>query len=191
MSSYQKRRISEQTYKFPKCIFSIFSSSQYTIYIYFVYDVVQLELRCCWSMKFFLPPFRTLCAVRRTAKGVGVGSTTKERKRNGADWEKLRKINTWVIRKHKYWMFRVCEWEKGKRSARLCQSWRIYGKLLMYSIHGKSESKMKEFSIFFCSSLRKKLNWNFSIIYIWGNESFWLFILVVFIQHWMNKKKFR
>lgn len=30
--------------------------SQYTIYIYFVYDVVQLELsalRCCWSIKFF------------------------------------------------------------------------------------------------------------------------------------------
>lgn len=34
MSSYQKRRISEQTYKFPKCIFSIFSFSIHDIYLF-------------------------------------------------------------------------------------------------------------------------------------------------------------
>lgn len=62
MSSYQKRRISEQTYKFPKCIFPFFPSSQYTIYIYFPYDVVQLD-----SFLFDLPhphhPYSKHCYV--------------------------------------------------------------------------------------------------------------------------------
>lgn len=126
MSSYQKRRISEQTYKFPKCIFPFFFSI-HDIYIYFVYDVVQLELRCCWSMK-------KLCAVCTLVSG-GVRKKrererAEKRKMKRADWEKLRKINMWVIRKHKYWMFRVCECEAHRAQnhfIRLCQSWRIYG----------------------------------------------------------------
>lgn len=154
MSSYQKRRISEQTYKFPKCIFSIFFLN--TRYIFILCTMsFSWSSACCWSIKFFL---KMLCAERG---GVGgwkrrwCERSREEKKRKGkwkgADWEKLRKINMWVIRKHKYWMFRVCECLAFCTSTelyfiRLCQSWRIYGELLMYSIHGKSESKMKEFS---------------------------------------------
>lgn len=83
MSSYQKRRISEQTYKFPKCIFPFFS--QYTIYIYFVYDVVQLELsalRCCWSINFFLLHENVMCSVCLKGRGRfewGMGEKKRER----------------------------------------------------------------------------------------------------------------
>ena len=120
MSSYQKRRISEQTYKFPKCIFSIFSSSQYTIYIYFLYDVVQLKLLGLLLLEhefFFFSSTTTThhriaeCYVSDEGMrgNIFFPRSVRRKQNEGADWEKLRKINMWVIRKHKYWMLRLYE----------------------------------------------------------------------------------
>lgn len=109
-------------------------------------------------------------------------SARRKKENEGADWEQLRKINMWVIRKHKYWMLRVCGCERKSTqiyfllSLTLCQSWRIYGRerrfLCIQFIAKKTATekrKMKEFSH---RSLRKKLNWKFSIIYIWGKKLF-------------------
>lgn len=61
MSSYQKRRISEQTYKFPKCIFSIFFLNTRYIFILctmsFSWSCVALLL----EHKFF--PENVMCCV--------------------------------------------------------------------------------------------------------------------------------
>jgi hypothetical protein len=77
-----------------------------------------------------------------------------EKKRGTTIGKKLRRksIWEWVIRKHKYWMFRVCElpfMHSIWNFIRLCQSWRIYGTFLciQFMAHKKSESKMKEFSL--------------------------------------------
>lgn len=138
MSSYQQRRISEQTYKFPKC--TIFSSSlslpflflRYTICIYFMCTTTttmsfnflrdSLVVVCAvgaWKEGKHFSFFSALCAPTSWASTVlrAEGAPRLRKKSWG-------KINTsgeeeWVIRKHKYWMcvVWVCEEDVDTNSA--------------------------------------------------------------------------
>lgn len=157
MSSYQKRRISEQTYKFPKCIFPFFFFSIHDIYLFSVRcrSAEALCVALLLEHKIFSASWK--CYVFGVAGGmetVGMGEKEKERKSEegkwkGADWEKLRKINMWVIRKHKYWMIQVCEWgakQQQQNFIRLCQSWRIYGTSYVFNSWQKRKQNEGIFS---------------------------------------------
>lgn len=189
MSSYQKRRISEQTYKFPKCTFSIFPSSQYTIYIYFLCDVVQPRLLLLVEHETFfsslpIPPAGPLRKVVAKCARWGDEARNVFRQQDGKGKWRGRlgtaKENQYVSDKKAQILDASGVWVRKEKhtnlfpSLTLCQSWRIYGRerrfLCIQFIAKKTEKrKMKEFSH---RSLQKKLNWKFSIIYIWGKKLF-------------------
>lgn len=64
-------------------------------------------------------------------------------------------------------MLQVCECEAHRTQnhfIRLCQSWRIYGASYVFN-SWRQKRKQNEGIL---SSLKGKLNWKFSIMYIWG-----------------------
>lgn len=195
MSSYQKRRISEQTYKFPKCIFPFFLNTRY-IFILCTMSFSWSSLRCVVVGAWVLFSALWKCYVL----GVRGWETNGEEKER--EWEKekrrrkMKRGRLGKAKKNQYMSDKKAQILDGS-SVWVWSSSRIlfvsanlegFMELLMYSIHGKSESKMKEFSLVHRWT---KLNWKFSIIYIWGNGKSELFLALAISSHPFRSERFQ
>lgn len=176
MSSYQKRRISEQTYKFPKCIFSIFFLN--TRYIFILCTMsLQLELRLLLEHKIF--PENVMC---REGRGGRVEEALVWAQQRGKKTErKMKRGRLGKAKKNQYvsdkkaqildvssvWVSRFLH----KHRVIFYSSLPILKDLWGTSYVFNSWQKRKQNEGIF-SSLEGKLNWKFSIIYIWGQSFF-------------------
>lgn len=133
-----------------------------SVFFHFFFSIHDIYLFCvrCRSAgaplllehKIFSWKCYVLCA-RGGGTKVLENERRKEGKWKGADWEKLRKINIWVIRKHKYWMVRVCECEAHES---FCSAQKFYSSLpilkdlwnfLCIQFMAKAKAKWRNFPI--------------------------------------------